>query len=237
MQVTPWSPLREPVHQIKQIILHLIDLQNVLLSFSWFAIVILAGIIVYLPRRGSVGTDSSLFALTILTLAVLAALYLPILVDGRYFWVCSTLLLCAGALFTGRLFREASLVPWQRLVVLLFLWASFAVYPLGSLVHLFRDGEVLAAQVMEFTAAYPLTSTRIAADSWKQGLYVSGYSDAVFYGVPRKSASTEEMERELLMHGIQYYLTWREPMGTFRSYSLLPASTLPGVGVYIRSDE
>jgi hypothetical protein len=229
LHIPPWSPFDSSAnffHQLKLLIVHSGELFAAIQSFTPFALCILVWAVlrITMPREPR---ERWLLLAMLCTATLLALLYLPILIDERYFWLHAVLLLLMGGMLCAEALQYRLFQRKNTWVLLVALFLSFTVRPLWYLLLEFRHGDRFAMTMYTYAATYNLDRTRIAADDWKTGLFATYYAGGQYYGKP-KPGTDAMLEEQLLAMDIDAYLVWgREP--SFQHFTFSSGTQSPKV--------
>ncbi len=188
-----------------------------------------ASLVLSFSRTKNQLTDLSRFIAAAFVLAL--ALYLPFIIEERYFWWQVFLTLVLGAALLSAALHSLPAKSMQRRLAIGLFALSFLLYPAWQLAFFYRDGTTQYKNALQLDAALHMKDSRIADDNWKEGLRVSYYVDAQFYGKP-KAGTDQVIEKELLENDIRFYLSDARPR-TFKSYVESPTK-IGGMRVFVR---
>jgi len=155
------------------------------------------------------------------------------IVESRYLWPISLVLLLMTAEIATELVRMRVFAGWRAWLVIAVFVASFAVSPLSGLADkagqedLHREGDALRAAVAQ--------GSRVASHGDRKGtLYLCFYLKARYYGDTEENPP-ENLEKELSKFRIDYFLVWGErpaELGFLEKYRRIEVAGVEGLGVY-----
>ena len=231
-----WSPfdsLSTATLQLKAVVLNVIRFFQVVVPFFWLLPALLGFyVLLALPLRQAL-QKRPIVHFTLLAVGLNLAAYLPFLVEVRYFWPIPVLLLLVSGHLLSDLTQHGFLTPLRRNSAFVIIFISFTMMPVWFLLPHIDDGRVFHDQSVALGQRYSLQGKRIAADHWKQGLYLSYYTGARYYGQPELGATSEKVRDELNQYAIEYYLVFGEADKKIDNYHVI--NTINGVTLYQRT--
>lgn len=230
-----WSPL-ESTEAFKYFLTHNLEsnareLMRFLKSFSplAFAILIITALLVMHPLR-TLNDQQRIALLLLLTFLVFPTGYLLVVVFERYVWLMCFLLILMGGFITDRLAKNGTLSKPALVLMCLAFVGPFVYMQTKALRHYniafdnsaYKAGSLLQNEISE--------RSTIASDKhFRKSLFISYHLDSRYYGIPKPSATSDEILAELEKHEIDYYFAWNQLEMDAGAYSGLEKIIVPGL--------
>lgn len=231
--INDWHALDSVSHFIKQI--HI-----VILNAELFATLVLGPLLLFwvILCAAAVFSFSSktltrpLAQILFLSTILFLGLYLPFIIEYRYFWPVMLLAGVYGIHFLSRLEGEVSL-PLARIVAHALFILSFLALPLWNAAVRYDNGERIHAAAVLFKKETELTAKNLASDNWKQGLQFGYHTRARYFGQAKHKADSLALEEELLATDIDAYVAFSSPP-TLRAYRRIEIPGIRTPVLYVR---
>lgn len=234
----PWSPFESRENfrfYLGLVSRNSIEAARAFFIFSPLSIPIVVAYVVWIRRINVNGA-----ALPVLTMVLYTPAYLSILIEQRYLWPLSILLmLMTGLLLTALAARARKLGASGLRIAGAACLASFVLGPTFKLAQEFDTGADLYRLATRLNRDYGVHGNIAAHNQYKSPLYMSCFMGARFFGTSDRSLSEAQIESVLLEHDIDYYLVWtgsrakNEPMPAFLSgYPEITGGELTDLRVY-----
>lgn len=229
----PWDSLPRFIDQMKivyftaEMFINLV-LHPLLLLWA----LLCAAAVLCIPAGQDARLQSFARAMTLLV-ALFLGVYLPLVIEERYFWSMSFLSLALAATLLTLLFQHWRAPRPARGMIAALLVCSFLAMPAWRMVFWYDDGRTLKNIALTLDERYELRGKRLADDNWKNGLRVAFYTGAAFFGKP-KAGDDAQTEAELLANDIDIYLTTDNRPRFFRSYREHPPENGMPYRVFVR---
>jgi hypothetical protein len=210
LQFPPWPVSASSVAYLARLISHnAARVLGIIGSTSPLALPLLALAIYAVLRRRGTPDHRRAVAWALVTGAVFASGFLPLLLEERYLWILHALLLLITAAFLDDVVRSAAMSPSTARTIVVMVIVSFVVRPLlprrpnlQGLVAL-RQAQDIASRRLS------LRGRRMASDGrWEQTLYLDYYLGARYFGTPKPDANPLAIRRELDRNGIDVFIGW-----------------------------
>ena len=199
------SSWRNILHQLWTIFKNIVWTGIILSQYSFLAIFILLGILIYLYRQGWQSLHSRIF-FVLISMLILFSGYLLILVVVRYLWVCMVFLLGAGGglltLISEKYKQKRAL---QTFIVVVFS-LSFVIYPVIKTVPNLR-GKPHIERINSYLQEMKIKGKIASNERWHDGVWLAYFNDWHYYG-ERGETSESEFKEQLKEYEIDYYIHW-----------------------------
>ena len=176
------------------------------------------------------------YLLVTLTIIIYILGYILILIEGRYLWPLTTLLILMTGALLNHLFLDRTSFNFERKIVfLLAVFLLFALGPINQLNKIKNGGQETSSMHNALQAAGADFRGRVASnDSWAGSLYLAYYEGAQYFGTPKPKESDEEIYQELKNKDIEYYLVWDEknPPPFFANSQEVSRGAVEGLKIY-----
>jgi len=231
MRFPPWPSFAPSAQRISaNVIENIFVLCAVLNAASRLVWPILTAALIIPFWRG--GPTSRLVLATLASGALYTAGYLPLLVEARYIWILSLLLLMIAAGLVDLVAQRFSLHTITALLIAAAIAASFIASPLAS-VPMPGEIERESAEIAQSLAAdgIDLRQRSLASDDhWAKTLYLAYFVRARYFGTILRG-NPAEVRRQLDLHRIDTFLVWAEqpaPPAYLDGFRAVPISTAGG---------
>lgn len=235
MPVFDWNPFgsrADVLYLAGRVALNTLSFLRTATKWSVFALPVLVGYLVLAVLALARRPARHVPAQVLFTAALYTGGYLPLLIESRYLWLVSVLLLFMGAECLDALSRHRSRAVRAALAALLA--ASFLVAPVANVAADVNKGRDVAEAARALKARN--VGGRIAShNNWLDSLYLCYHLDAKYYGFPAPGDTSEMIETELQRLGMEYYLFWddNDPTPRFLArYPRMGNSPLDRLAVY-----
>lgn len=194
------------VKQLKLAAYNTKEFSKLLLNISFFSFFILAGFLYYLFKRKKQTTVQE--QLLFITMLLLPAGYLLVIIEWRYIWMLSILLLIAGSIVLTKLASEKTINIGGLVVA-----ASFAFYPITELLKLSNSNKDVYGMAAAFKTNnikgnfYIDGSTQKKLAKASVLCYLTGNK---LLGVYKTNYTKEEWQASLIQYNIKYYVGFYE---------------------------
>ncbi len=189
--------------QIKLIGSNTISFSQILFSVSVFSFFILAGFIFYLFKRKKETTSGEWILL--LTIILLPAGYLLIIIEWRYVWILSMLLLIAGCILLTK-FLSNKMLPLAGII----LAASFTIKPIIELQELkqnnYKDVVEMAAIFKQKNVQGNFFVSNQSQPEVGKVLALCYLTKSKLLGVYKSSYSLNELKKSVEDYNVNYYI-------------------------------
>lgn len=209
--VEDWSALDSAANAVKQLKIVFLNAEyfmRLALGQSLLLWAILCAGILFCWRLGQ-QEDKRFFAISFTGLWILTlGMYLPFVIEYRYFWGSVFLALPLGAMVLSDAFASLVRPRLAQMMTLALFSLSFLAVPFWNAVIQYRDGENFFAQMKTIEKTVDLHGQSLASDNWKFGLQAGYYLGARYYGRPLNWTDATTLERELVANNIENYLVF-----------------------------
>lgn len=178
---------------------------KILNDFSFMTACLLLVGVIYLVQLGRKFLYNKVLVI-LLFLLVLTSGYLILLIEHRYLWLYNLLVLVLGSYFLTVFLKKFQLNNLSKVILLLFFYCSFLLYPGITLSRNFNKGKEMYLQSQQLIELG--VKGRIATKgTWYGGAVMAYYTGAQFYGTCKHTAP-ELVANELAAHNIDYLIVW-----------------------------
>ena len=233
----PWSPFESLENfrfHLGLVLRNSMEALRALLVFSPISVVIAAAYIGWIKRIDVRGAWLLPFTMVLYT-----AGYVSILIEERYLWPLSILLMLMAGLLLTFAPRLISLGESARRMVAAACLGSFVLGPAFKLAQEFNSGADLYELATLLHRRYGVHGNIAAHNQYKPPLYMTCFIGGRFVGTSDRKLPEERIESELLEHDVDYYLVWtgrrarHEPIPEFlNAYREVTGGDLPELRVY-----
>jgi hypothetical protein len=205
-----WSNFKYQLHLIKN---NTLKIGSILYNFSYLClIIILAYIIMCIqPPRKLITKNDILYPLV--TILIAAGGYVIVVVEARYIWIISILLILMGGylinlLFKTDFFRKLKFKNIIKCGILLVFAFLFITMPINHLVQNAHTGENTYNMSKTLMNQYEVHGNVATNGRLIEMYYLNYYMNNTFYGQLPNNISALELRSELKKYGVNYYFVW-----------------------------
>jgi hypothetical protein len=211
VKLDDWSPFESWEYfefQLKIIKDNLLLVAIILEYYSILSLAIIITSLYFIFKSNTVKSFKNKLIYLMITIFIYSSGYLLIYIQERFLWPVIILLMFCGYYLVNNLYQEKILSLKLRNIFLIILMASFIFAPAYEL-FIYPNTD---------TDSYLLTKTlqedygihgNIASNSlWEQTNRFSFYLNSQYYGLPKNTTNSAELENELKANNIDYYFVW-----------------------------
>lgn len=187
-------------------------LYSLVLIESFFAIalmIIISGLLFVLSSKPEKLSRHRMLYLLI-TMFIYIGGYCLILVEWRYFWFIFILIMFIGYFLVDNLYKNGiTNLNWRNLLLIILL-LSFVIQPIYELV-LFSDSDnSIIILSNKLKTDYRIKGNIASDDNWGEMVTISYFLNTKYYGLPKKTNSTIDLQKELEEKKIDYFFVWNK---------------------------
>lgn len=211
LKMESWSPFESEEYfkyQINLILQNILDILNVIESFSLLSILIIAGSLLFIIRSSSISTSKNKISYLLITIVLYSAGYSLILVESRYLWFICILLIIMGGYLIDLSFKNHMFSNSMKNILLILLAFSFMITPLTGLATGYNTEENIYHLGETLKTDYNLHGNIASNDQWELTIYLAYYAEGKYYGQTKENTSYDTLKKELKDNDIDYYIVW-----------------------------
>ncbi|EKQ52943.1 MAG: hypothetical protein B655_1614 [Methanobacterium sp. Maddingley MBC34] len=212
-QLKAWSPFKSTaflIYELKKIPDNIVVLSNMLLSFSYFTLLIILFYFIL-----SISSVKKLLKRTeilypLLTVLVFPLGYLLIVLDVRYLWILFVLLVIMGFYLLQLLFKNGFLNQYGKKILAITLMISFVIMPISGLYGSYNAYEnfyKMANQLKEHGIEGNIASSGNTTH-YGEDIIISFFMDTSYFGYAKEDTTYTQLVSELKKYNIDYYIFW-----------------------------
>ena len=238
-----WSPFKSWNNfklQLKIIFKNTKQLISILNSFSYLSIIILIScILLCIPPTKKLLSESNILY-SLVTIAIYAGGYLPILLEERYLWIIYILLILMGGylinlMFKWNYFPKKKFSGMIKTIVILLFAFSFIIMPLNYLVQNIHTDENIYNLSETLMKEYGIHGNLASNTNHQNAQFISFYTKAKYLGEGQENVTDNELKINLNKLNIDYYFVWGySPNSKYLddNYKELTNGTINGLKIY-----
>lgn len=210
IKMESWSPFESWAYfkyQINLIFQNILNILNIVESFSLLSILIIIGSILFIIKSSASASKSKIIYLLI-TIILYSAGYSFILVEPRYLWFICILLILMGGYLLNISFRNDYIINSMKKTLLILLVFSFIITPINSLIIGYNTEENIYQLGETLKTDYNLQGNIASNAQWELTIYLVYYVGGTYYGQTKDTTNYSELKKELNDNKIDYYITW-----------------------------
>ena len=230
--VRPWSMLDSAGdfwHQVKLVATNIMAEMDAFQSVSFFSLVILLALAVLVLESG----ETARFAgLTLFSIVLYGAGYIPIVVRARYLFPVYILLLVAGAKLLGEIIGRVKVGRAQSRLMLGVFCASFLLSPalnIAGAINESKDAHIIAEKLGPVIGSGRTLATNAR---WMETLYVASLTGSRYVGQAGSGMTPKVASISLAMMGADYFIAWPDNTLHPEGWVEISGGQLPGLLVF-----
>ncbi len=247
-----WSPFDSREHfeyELKLIWYNITRTIHIIESYFLITFIIIISSLLFIFRPKSEKVSKNTIAYLLVTILIYAGGYIFIAVEWRYFFFIFLLIILMSFYLINSLYKNRILTPALRNILLIILIVSFTVEPVSEVISFGSTDD----------SGYSLSTTlkdeygihgNIASNHWNgPTLSICYFLSAKYYGQPKKTNNSYDLQKELENNNIDYYFVWDKDKSaklpnsefwydneniTFTEYKEITAGKIDGLKIYAK---
>lgn len=206
-----WSPFQSLdyfMFQIDLILKNIVKIISIIELFSVLSIVIIIAAIVLIIKSRADGDSKKKLIYLLTTILIYAGGYTPLILEERYLWLISILLLITGCYVLSLLFKMNYINKFKKNILVIFLILSFIMTPFSVLVFDFNGEQSIYNLSLTLKNKYNVHGNIASNDNLVDTDHIVFLMNSKYYGMPKKTNNYNEKKAELENYNIDYYLVW-----------------------------
>ena len=217
LKIEQWSPFeswKNFKYKLNVILNNLISILYIIESFSIFSIIIITACILFTIKFPS-GRLETVMPYLIIIIVLYSVGYSLILVEERYLWIVSILLLLMGAYLLNTLSKKNRITTMMKNLLLILLVFSFIIMPITDMNKDLTIYEDFYSVSKSLDNTYHIHGNIASNSEWEGTVYIAYYLKSRYYGILKENSPS--LEKELKDNEIDYYFVWNDnkPLNLF----------------------
>jgi hypothetical protein len=211
LKIESWSPFESWdyfKYQINLILENILNILNIIESFSILSILINIGSIWFIIKSQNISTSKNKIVYLLITIVLYSAGYSFILVEPRYLWFIYILLLLMGGYLLNLSLKNHQFSNSMKKILLILLVFSFVITPLNSLITGYNAEENIYQLSETLKTNYNLQGNIASNTQWELTIYLVYYDEGKYYGQTKENTNYTDLKKELKDNNIDYYIVW-----------------------------
>ena len=235
-----WSPLdslKNFEYELKLIWSNIGYTFKLLESFIFISFIILISMVLFIliPKVDKVSKNA--VKCLLLTMLIYIGGYCIIIPEWRYLWLIFILLIFSGFFIIDRLYKSKVINYTIRNILLVIMICLFVMQPISEVV-LFanppEDNDYNLSNILKID--YGVQGNIASNSEWMDTLTISYYLNSKYYGMTRKTNSTNDLQQQLEDNKIDYYLVWNSTINlNLSDYHEITHGEIPLLQIYKRN--
>lgn len=212
-----WNPLDSWAsfnYELNIILSNIIKTLGFLNEFTILSLFILLSyfILLLLSFKKLISTDNMIIY-PLLTIILFIAVYIPIFVEFRYFFIVYFLLILMGGYLLQQLFNNQFFTRTRKYALLSLFIISLLIIPVTSLIQDKDNGKGTYELANTINSQYNIHGNIASNDGYMASIFLTYLWNSHYYGTGTSlnnwnSMSNPELENNLKTYNIDYYLVW-----------------------------
>jgi len=210
VNLSDWSPFESGgyfEYQLELISKNLSKLAILLEYYSLLTIIILIVSLYFILKQKVRNTFKKRLISIMTTVLIYSSGYLLIHVQDRYIWPVIILLAFCGFYLLDNLNQDKILgLNLRNVFMVILMFSSIFTPVLGIFFYTADVNSYSMSQTLK--NEYNIHGNIASTGLWEQTNRISFYLDSQYYGLPKNTNNSNELEEELNMNNIDYYFVW-----------------------------
>jgi hypothetical protein len=238
LEMPPYNPFESWAnfkHQLNYTANNIRKVADIFFNFSYFSVIVLIAYVVFWLQRPWKAKTPPELIYPVITIAMIAGAYSLVFIQARYLWAASLLLALMAGFAIERTFRSGFFPKIIKSVVLAVFFLTLAIPAVINLKHSAGAGKAVRDFAKAIKPAIPANSKIASNSNWAATLFVSYHLGCKYYGAAAENETSEEIKKQLLEFGINYYFVWGGPAsapGFLSGFKDVTAGKLPNLKIY-----
>ena len=211
VNLSDWSPLESweyMRYQLELISKNLLRFFIFLEYHSFLTISILILSLYFIFKQGTRHSFKNGLIYIMVTLLIYSAGYLLIHVQDRYIWPVILLSMFCSFYLLENLYQDKIFGLKLRNVLMITIMLSFILFPVSEIFFNPPIDVNTYSFSQNLKKDYNIQGNIASNDQWEPTNRISFYLDSQYYGLPKNTTNSVELEEELVMNNINYYFVW-----------------------------
>ncbi|EKQ52020.1 MAG: hypothetical protein B655_2030 [Methanobacterium sp. Maddingley MBC34] len=239
VKLNDWSPFESGEYfefQLKTIYKTLLQTTIIIEYYSILSLAIIIMSLYFIFRSDTKKSLKDKLIYLMVTIFIYTSGYLLIFIQERYLWPTIILIMFCGFILINSFEKKSNLNMKYRNIFLVILMFSFIFAPAYELLiypSTDSSGYVLSKTLKN---DYGIQGNIASNNLWGETLEVTYYLNSKYYGLPKNTNNSQELQNELEACNIDYYFVWGDSNNVNLSdYREITNGKIQGLCIYKRT--
>ena len=238
MGLNKWSPFaswNNMEYEIKLIFANIVYSFNIIESYMSAAVVILFFMLLLIFRFDIEKTAKNNLKYLILTIFIYVGGYCVITPEWRYLWLIFVLLMVSGFYMIDNINKSNLINLRLRNILLILFFFTLILQPVIEIDHFAEQSDNSYNLSILLQNEYNIHGN-LASNEYSQMTTISYYLNSKYYGIPKATNNSTQLENELEANNINYYFLLNSNVSyNFSNYHEITNGKIDGLKIYSRN--